>query len=318
MRNQNLARIWIAVLAFLLLITLGLHFSGLRVKFGAQGFLLFWCTAILLIVSLIFDPKKDWIRRVLMFGHGMQIFAAIGLCGGLASYWIASVTDFPFSDALLYQADLMIGIDWREAYALYVRSSWIWPTMQNLYMAIFYTPMLVLLGLSVTGQGDRIELFLLAFAISLAITLAIFSFFPARTALIYLIGSNPPYIPVTGLSCADIISDLRDGNLHEIDIHKMFGLVTFPSFHAASGVILAWACWTMRLYRWPIAIVSAGMIVATPLEGAHYFVDVIGGIWVAVAAIYAARWLKAAPIPVNFRLLKGPGRIDRESLSERT
>jgi membrane-associated phospholipid phosphatase len=33
------------------------------------------------------------------------------------------------------------------------------------------------------------------------------------------------------------------------------------------------------------------MLASTPVDGGHYFIDVIAGIAVAVAAILAARWI---------------------------
>jgi membrane-associated phospholipid phosphatase len=65
--------------------------------------------------------------------------------------------------------------------------------------------------------------------------------------------------------------------------------VTFPSFHAASAVLFAWALWVVKWMR-PVALLANGaMLAATPLNGGHYFIDVFAGAVIAVLAIIAAR-----------------------------
>jgi len=71
----------------------------------------------------------------------------------------------------------------------------------------------------------------------------------------------------------------------EVEIHNLYGILTFPSFHAASAVMFAWAGWSLRIFRWPLIAINMAMLAATPFEGAQYFVDLIGGALVALAAI---------------------------------
>ena len=84
---------------------------------------------------------------------------------------------------------------------------------------------------------------------------------------------------------------------------KLTGIVTFPSFHAATAALYLWAFWPVRWFR-PVAVVAnVGMLLATPLGGGHYFIDVFAGIAVAAAAIIAAQWIaglltRPAPQPV--------------------
>ena len=67
----------------------------------------------------------------------------------------------------------------------------------------------------------------------------------------------------------------RDGMLRHLDLLDLGGIVTFPSFHAASAMLYAWALWPLRWMR-PIALLVNGtMLAATPLNGGHYFIDVI-------------------------------------------
>ena len=80
-------------------------------------------------------------------------------------------------------------------------------------------------------------------------------------------------------------------NIRHIDFAELAGIVTFPSFHAAAAVLYLWAFWPVRWFG-PIAIVAnCAMLLATPIGGGHYFVDVFAGIAIAASSIMAAKWI---------------------------
>jgi membrane-associated phospholipid phosphatase len=61
--------------------------------------------------------------------------------------------------------------------------------------------------------------------------------------------------------------------------------VSFPSFHAAAAILFLWAFWPVR-WIWPIAMVAnCAMLLATPIGGGHYFVDIFAGIAIAAISI---------------------------------
>ena len=67
------------------------------------------------------------------------------------------------------------------------------------------------------------------------------------------------------------------------------GLIGFPSYHAALPLIVAWYGREIPYLRWPLIAVNAVVVVATPIQGGHYVIDVVAGFGVAVAAILFAR-----------------------------
>jgi hypothetical protein len=81
----------------------------------------------------------------------------------------------------------------------------------------------------------------------------------------------------------------RDGALRHLDHFGLGGIVTFPSFHAASAVLYAWALWPARWMRPIVVLAFTAMLAATPINGGHYFIDIIAGTAIAVLAIVAAR-----------------------------
>jgi membrane-associated phospholipid phosphatase len=86
----------------------------------------------------------------------------------------------------------------------------------------------------------------------------------------------------------DMLRGLRAGTWRTLNLTQLMGIVTFPSYHATLPVILAWAQRDLPGWR-VIAPVWAGLtILATPLFGGHYGVDVLAGIALAVVALWIA------------------------------
>ena len=79
-----------------------------------------------------------------------------------------------------------------------------------------------------------------------------------------------------------------------LDVAHAKGIVSFPSGHAAIAVLCAWAAWPLRRARWPFVALNAAMIVSTIPQGAHYLVDVIAGVSIAIASILIATRLPRA------------------------
>ena len=88
---------------------------------------------------------------------------------------------------------------------------------------------------------------------------------------------------------------MRTNDAHVLSLSNLPGLVTFPSFHTAMGVIGIYCC-RAKLPFFALAIaVNGTMIVSTPVTGSHYVVDVFAG--AAVALLIA--WLMTKPRPRN-------------------
>ena len=73
-------------------------------------------------------------------------------------------------------------------------------------------------------------------------------------------------------------------------IGEMQGIVTFPSYHTVLGVLFPYM---FRRHRWflPVLVLNVLLIGSVPTEGAHYVVDAIAGVIIAVVALAVAQWL---------------------------
>jgi membrane-associated phospholipid phosphatase len=79
-----------------------------------------------------------------------------------------------------------------------------------------------------------------------------------------------------------------------LDVAHAKGIVSFPSGHAAIAVLCAWAAWPLQRARWPFVALNVAMVVSTIPQGAHYLVDVIAGVLIAIASILIATRLPRA------------------------
>lgn len=85
----------------------------------------------------------------------------------------------------------------------------------------------------------------------------------------------------------------------------LMGIVSFPNFHATLAAIFFWAFRAIPRLAVPGGAWAILTIVATPVFGGHYGVDVIMGLILAPPAILAATRLtrrRPAPDPVGSAL----------------
>ena len=83
---------------------------------------------------------------------------------------------------------------------------------------------------------------------------------------------------------------LRDGSMTTIDVGKLTGLITFPSYHAVMAVLLAYAARGTFL-SFLALVLNALMLLSVMSEGGHYLTDAIAGVGIAVASILIVRFV---------------------------
>jgi len=210
--------------------------------------------------------------------------------------YVAATADFPLQDANLMAIDRALGLNW-EAYVRFVNeypvlAAWLSYGYGMIRWPIFAIPVI----LAAAHRYRRIEEFTLAFALALVATTILSALVPAY-GVYQQIGLDPAGLknldPRAYLDTVRDLAPVRAGTLRHLDLFGLAGIVTFPSFHATSAVLYAWAFWPVRWMR-PIAFLANGaMLASTPIDGGHYFIDLIAGIAIAVLAIAAARWVGA-------------------------
>ncbi len=211
----------------------------------------------------------------------MSIFAAIALAGAMASYPVAALTA-GYHDETLHRIDRFLGFDWVAAYSLVAAH----PILQVLgvlaYRSIYLTPVLLLGYWALTNQRRVSNRFLFEFWLAVVVTLVLFFFMPAQGALAYLWHGDIRYMPDSRLCQPQLIPELRLEKVKAIDMGELCGLVSAPSFHAAAAVLYIRSGFRAGWMKWPVLAVSSSMLVATPVEGTHYLIDILIGMAVAV------------------------------------
>jgi membrane-associated phospholipid phosphatase len=187
-------------------------------------------------------------------------------------------------------ADHWLGFDWR-ADVPFVRAV---PTL-NALLHFGYTMMVQQLGLLVIaftllGRFQWLRISVDAFGLMALTAIILSGFFPAVDADVYFGARVPQMTPqewIAGLQRVQDFLNLRDGFLVQIPVIDTTGIETFPSFHTMCGFLFAVAFAQTRLLRWPAVAVNVLLIAATPVEGGHYFIDILAGIAVAAAILSA-------------------------------
>jgi membrane-associated phospholipid phosphatase len=71
---------------------------------------------------------------------------------------------------------------------------------------------------------------------------------------------------------------LRSGTFTELPLNEIEGMISFPSFHVAGGLMVTWAFRGHRRWFAALAVLNALLIASTVLTGVHYAIDVVGGV----------------------------------------
>jgi membrane-associated phospholipid phosphatase len=215
-------------------------------------------------------------------------FAAVG---APLSYLAASA-NLPLQDHAFDIIDRALGLDWRGLLGWMNSQSALHPLFVLPYLSFTMQASITVLALAFSNRLLHLRTFTLAFMLSAIVCIAISAILPAEgTWGFYQLtpADYPAIVPATREIHLPIFHGLRDGSLRLLTGMTSEGIITFPSFHAALGVIFIVGLWPVPVLRWIGAVVNGLMILATPVDGGHYFIDVFAGIAIAVLCLVAAR-----------------------------
>lgn len=194
----------------------------------------------------------------------------------------------PLADAYLSSADSMLGFDWLS----YVRWLDQYPSLLNLMGLTYGTltdfcTLTFLILLLVKGHERAMELICL-FVISAVFTILVGPLAPAKGAMVFYAPDAGQFASVStsmGTYFWAPLEAIRGRSSIELSLASLPGLVAFPSFHTAMGVILIYVWRGAAITFVPSLAINLVMIASTPLFGGHYLVDVIAGIATAAGTI---------------------------------
>lgn len=285
---------WLVTFALGASVPLLAPFAGLSIAWGE-----FWTLPALAIAigvsGFLLRAQQTW-RRL---GEIAEVVAVLGLISVFVPLLtcILARTNLPLADQHLAAWDAAFGLDWRKLVFLLKERETPSMVLSYAYASLMQQPTILVLVLGMAGLTRRLQQFALAWVTTLALTALIFPLAPALGGFLYYgyASTDFPFIKVHAAWLhATVLEPLRAGTMNELGAVALEGIVTFPSFHTSAAVLLAWGFWGLRLVRWPALAVNALMILACPIVGGHYFVDVIAGGLLAFGCIILARSVDVA------------------------
>jgi membrane-associated phospholipid phosphatase len=203
-------------------------------------------------------------------------------------------TALPLADARLAAWDAAIGFDWL-GYILWLdRNPLLLQIMEATYTGLtFYSLITFMILLLAFGPAQARD-FVLIFFVTGVVVSVIGLFFPAEGAMVFY-APDPPRFQIitsaTGTYPLETLGQMRTNPTHVMSLNNLPGLVAFPSFHTAMGVIGIYCCRAKRPFFVLSIAVNVTMIASTPLLGSHYVVDLFAG---AALGLFIA-WLVTNP-----------------------
>lgn len=233
----------------------------------------------LLAVLSIGRYRRDTrIRNTLLAVILTIVFTA---SAGVLSYLIVS-TNAPLVDPVLAALDRGLGFDWLAMNDWLRERSEVAFVLRCAYFSGLPQMAFVLLFLGLAGYHATLHEFLRLLARVTVTTVILSGFFPAEGAWKY-------YGVAVGYDLASLshFEPLRTGMTREIALGSMQGLISIPSLHAATAVLLVYAVRVSSTLLPIFVLLNVMMLIATPADGSHYLVDVIAGlvlafVWVAI------------------------------------
>ncbi len=251
--------------------------------------------AVVFFVDRISYSTKRMERLSMTFGYLFQglIFLQLAWLSLRIFNHVSMSSDFPYVDAMLIDWDEKLGYDWPAYYHFVMTNDTVRTVMAYCYTSLTFVSMIAFLILMLQGNLKRTRFFLETFLATAVVCTVAGLFFPAKAAVATYYGDAFTHANIATLPGVYHILPLeriRSGAPVAFDIYDLPGLVTFPSFHTAAGIILAISFWRTSLF--PIILgYTAIMIASTPVFGGHYLVDLIGG--VAIAGLVAFGYASA-------------------------
>lgn len=214
----------------------------------------------------------------------MTLFTIVGV---VLAYALAA-RGGPLWDARLAAADARLGLDWPVLFRLFDRlpTAALWAGGLA-YHSLTVQMIVCIVVLSATGRVAALRAAVAAAIASGFVTILLSALVPAMGNVFDPAGYHHLWRSVAWME-QGMIAGLRDGSWRTLDLTQLMGIVSFPSYHATLPVILVWAQRDVPRWRGVAAAWAALTILATPLFGGHYAVDVLAGIVLALVALAAA------------------------------
>jgi membrane-associated phospholipid phosphatase len=266
-------------------------------------------TVLLGLGSLFYTRvRKSPDLAAMLFGAAFLVIFSASL--SVLNYFLITIAGHRI-DGVLAQVDRALGVDWPALMAFVAAHPAVNLLLRLAYITVLPQVALLVIVLGCRGYAEQIYEFCLALAIAAIITVAFWAAFPSFGAFsVYDLPASVAHRlhPELGPIYARDLADLLRNGPGRIAPDQAKGLIGFPSFHAAMAVLVTWYARPLRYLGWPLLVWNLVVLVATPVHGGHFVIDVVAGIAVVGAAVFLASRIARAccrttpsRIPVSVR-----------------
>ncbi len=228
-------------------------------------------------------------------------FAAISLAQVVIQYSAATLPA-PEITRAIERIDHVFGFYWFD-YAHFVGGiALLRETFRFCYFNWLTGMILALVALAFVREYRAIGEFAIAFVLVCLTIIAIFGCVDVRALASVAAFTQPGYhVPSSaGPAYLHALEALRAGAARTLDFQDISPLISFPSLHGATALLLAAATRGLGAWRYPFFAFNVGVLVSTLNEGGHYLTDVIAGGALACAALAASSAIyRALPRPTT-------------------
>jgi len=188
--------------------------------------------------------------------------------------YLGATLNLPLTDLELQRFDRLLGFDW-HAFNFWVAAHQPLPELFRFaYRTMLWQPFIVMFLVSASRAGDANSELIWIFLVSMLMCAAISATMPALG-----------YDGVIGPAHIEALKEIRAGLWTTLDLNKIDGIVTFPSYHAALAVVMPYVLRRIRWAFWMATALNALMLLSTPIVGGHYLADTVAGVLLALVSI---------------------------------
>jgi len=280
--------VWYLVGVMAVLTLASFVLTGLTVDFSSNPWV-FLSIGGILATSFFYRYRRPNPQLCALTEAAAQLLLIL-LFGILLTY-AAVAAKFPYVDAELYAIDNAIGFSRHGYLKFFAGRPWLAQILEVAYFCMLPQLALVPAIMFLAKKFERVQRMMVAIVISLLATAFISVLTPSLTAFVYVDLAQMASVPADIYTPAPTLEALRAGTMRAVRLDHLEGLVSFPSFHTTAAMIFAWTLRKVRYVGLAGILLNLTLIAATPLVGAHYFIDLVGGAVVAFAAMALSHWL---------------------------
>jgi hypothetical protein len=267
--------------------------------YGSSDLTIVWSTGIQKIIGLaglstvwlylFFSPGRS--RREWVIAESFAVLLLIlylSLIVGAGQYLVA-LWRRPLVDGYLASADRLLGVSVPSLVAWTRQHDWLAVALRVAYFTLLPQFILAIIGAGVVLRDrNRLWEFAFHFHFCALVTLLASGLFPAECAFTFYGFESL----IDQRRFIHHFESLRAGTFHAIRLNDIEGLISFPSFHVAGALMVTWAFRGRRPWVWPLIALNVGLIAATFMAGAHYFIDVLATVVIFAFSVWAYRHLE--------------------------